>query len=76
MVLLGRQCTRQTFLLGSVKKEANDVGIAFEILEENALMPMGHRKLHAVMERQCTSLLGPQGQKVGAGVEITRQLKC
>ena len=58
-----------------MKKEAHDVGIAFEILEDDVSMSMGHRKVHTVMEEQRTSFLGPQGRKVGAGVEITTQSK-
>ena len=33
------------FWIDAIKKETHDVGIAFEILEDNVLMPMGHRKV-------------------------------
>ena len=34
-----------TFWVEAIKKEMHDVGIAFEILEDNASMPMGYRKV-------------------------------
>ena len=36
-----------TFWIDAIKKEIHDVGIAFEILEDNASMPMRHRKITA-----------------------------
>ena len=39
-------------MVDAIKKEMHDVGITFEILEENVLMPMGHRKV------PCHLLLG------------------
>ena len=34
-----------TFWVDAIKKEMHDVGIAFEILEDNVSMPMGCRKI-------------------------------